>query len=443
MEKKEAPTIPTRTSSIGGTAARLQTQRKISSSLQKSYDELAEQIKSIDDDDNAQTKLEYEQAMLGLQLAKMQKEALRTEQILLQEEKELGNIPDRAFTKQQRDVFRRYISAGNDQWHYTKKKARLEDPGPVQLISGEGIGIGESLLLLYKKADGFDKTRKRPNNWRRDAIEYYSAAGSDHGRSPGIVWCHATRRWCPSRDVTAAHIVPFFLDLSTLAEILFGTKSDTLEKPGNTLMLSNILKRWFDQYHLIVVPVNPQEPTIRRWKVDIISNDIANATVYVTGNGTGITVKDIEGQELMFLNEKRPTARFLYFHFIMAMVRIKDMDRLGWQKIWAKYYDNRPFATPGPYMRRTMLLALVTHFQVTDPNVVESFLEGQGFEAPMNLTTEEVEEAARRVHAAVEESVRHAEEIERENTEEEDSDEEDPDEEDPDEEDLYRSKGLW
>jgi acyl-coenzyme A thioesterase PaaI-like protein len=54
-----------------------------------------------------------------------------------------------------------------------------------------------------------------------------------------------------------------------------------------------------------------------------------------------------------------------------------------------------------------MLLALVTHFQATNPDVVESFLEGQGFGALMNLTTEEVEEAARRVHAAVEESVRH------------------------------------
>jgi hypothetical protein len=33
--------------------------------------------------------------------------------------------------------------------------------------------------------------------------------------------------------------MPFFLDLSTLAELLSGAKCDTLGKPDNALMLAN------------------------------------------------------------------------------------------------------------------------------------------------------------------------------------------------------------
>jgi hypothetical protein len=379
--------------------------------LQKSYDTLAEQIKSCsdnEDDDARANKLEYEQAVLGLQLAKMRKETLKTERTLLKEEKEMGNIPYKIFAKRQREVSQRYISAGDELWRHIKKKARFEDPGAVRLMDGrDAAGIGESLLLLYK-GDGLDRARKHPDNRRRDAVQYYSAGGLEHGRSTNVTWCHATHRWCLNEDVKVAHL----LDLSTLAELLFGTRSDNLDKPGNALMLSRKIKGWFDQYHLVVVPVDAQESPIKRWKIDLLSNDIAKATVYIKGDSTEITGKSMDGQELMFLNEKRPTARFLYFHFIMALVRIKDTDRHGWREIWAKYYDNRPFATPGLYIRRTMLLAIVTHFEVSDSNVVASFLEEQGFEAPITLTTEEVEEVARRVHAAVEESVKHAEEIE-------------------------------
>jgi 3-phosphoglycerate kinase len=56
-------------------------------------------------------------------------------------------------------------------------------------------------------------------------------------------------------------------------------------------------------------------------------------------------------------------------------------------------------------MRRKMLVAIVSRFEDSDPAVVESFLEGQGFEIPIKLTDDEAEETARRVRAAVEEPV--------------------------------------
>ena len=58
----------------------------------------------------------------------------------------------------------------------------------------------------------------------------------------------------------------------------------------------------------------------------------------------------------------------------MALVRIKDLQRGGWRDVWAWYYEQRPFSTPGKYTRQSMLLALATHFESADMRVVESWI---------------------------------------------------------------------
>ncbi|KAK0727310.1 hypothetical protein B0T26DRAFT_128902 [Lasiosphaeria miniovina] len=99
----------------------------------------------------------------------------------------------------------------------------------------------------------------------------------------------------------------------------------------------------------------------------------------------------------------------MYFHFVMALVRIKDVKRYGWQDVWARYYQQRPFPTPGNYIRQNMLLALATHFGTADMHVVESWIKDQGFDSPLKLTDEETQEAARRVHVAVDQAIDRAE----------------------------------
>ncbi|KAK2012214.1 hypothetical protein LZ32DRAFT_605663 [Colletotrichum eremochloae] len=160
------------------------------------------------------------------------------------------------------------------------------------------------------------------------------------------------------------------------------------------------LKEWFDRYLIVIVPFEtgktPITP-IRRWRVDVVSSDIRNS-VYFNGQ----TGEKLDGKELKFLNNNRPVARFLYFHFIMALIRIKNTNRPNWQDVWARYYETRPFPTPGPYMRKSMLLALASHYSTTDLDVVNSWLKDNGFETSLQLTPDETTEAARRVLEAVE-----------------------------------------
>jgi hypothetical protein len=201
--------------------------------------------------------------------------------------------------------------------------------------------------------------------------------------------------------------VPYFLGKLSdeLAEILFGPQAQSLQRAGNALLLSNQVKKWLDTYHLVIVPVDTSEVPIMRWKVDIISPDIMN---YICSGGAR-SVKDLDGRELTFLNKKRPVSRFLYFHFIMALVRIKDVERQGWRDVWARYYEQRPFPTPGNYLRQSMLLALATHFKTADMNVIDSWISDHGFDSPLKLTDDEATEAARLVHVELQKAISRAE----------------------------------
>jgi HNH endonuclease len=412
----EAPVIPDRSSSLATVKDRYQKARKTSLTLKKSYDILSKKVDDVSGDEIASvvTGLRYEQLTLGIELAEKVQDEIRRERDVVREERAAGIISDSVAQERYRGLNRRCVSAGDDLWRHSKKKLRIDDPGAVQLMPpGGGSGIAECLLILYRKSDGQGKgaSRKRPNHWREDVEDYYLGAGEDHGKGEGLTWCHISGTWSISSNVKAAHIVPFFLNMDKLSEILFGTQSDSLEKGGNALLMSTTIEGWFDKYFIVVVPVDPKEEPITRWKTEVLSSDIKNTPcAHGIVDGKKYTGRELDGKELVFIGKARPVSRFLYFHFVMALVRIKDLERRGWQDIWARYYERRPFPTPGNYMRKAMLLALATHFEVADMKVVESWIADHGFETPLILQDDQAKEVARRVHEAVEEAVARAEE---------------------------------
>ncbi|KAK4458632.1 hypothetical protein QBC42DRAFT_185543 [Cladorrhinum samala] len=279
--------------------------------------------------------------------------------------------------------------------------------------------VAAALLALYREFDGLEKPKKRrerpSSSFRSDAIRYY-----DGGQVDGdLVWCHATGSWWAADVIEAARVVPLFAggDSDDLGEILFGSRSPPLPgDAGKSLLLVGQIKRWFDSYHLVIVPVDATENPITRWKVDVISSDIQNTRIAVPTLRGG----DLDGKELQFRNDRRPATRFMYFHFVMALVRIQHVKRPGWQDIWARYYQQRPFPAQGSYIRRCMLLALATHFGPTEMNVVESWIADHGFDSPLRLTDDESTEAARRVLLAVHKTIAHAERDGSDDDEEED-----------------------
>ncbi|KAI1820896.1 hypothetical protein F4861DRAFT_521266 [Xylaria intraflava] len=298
------------------------------------------------------------------------------------------------------------LKLGDDLWRHQKKKVRLTDPsddGTVGLLDPRPNGLSECLLTLYTKCDKADKKSNRPSGWRENALAYYKAQENVNAAPPGV-WCHISGQWHPDGSIKPAHIVPFFLDNEEIGEMLFGSRSQSLNRPGNALLLNEFIEGWFNKYLLVVVPWDPREMPIKRWRTDIISSGIENF-LYATGHYG----KELHGKGLTFLNENRPVPRFLGFHFIMVLVRIKDVRRRGWEDVWAKYYQQRPFPTPGNHMRRSLLLAVANHFGTAEMTVVESWIHDHGFDAPLQFTDDEATEVAPRVHVAVEAAVCRAE----------------------------------
>ncbi|KAI1814340.1 hypothetical protein GGS20DRAFT_585620 [Poronia punctata] len=218
--------------------------------------------------------------------------------------------------------------------------------------------------------------------------------------------------WRAKLDVKVAHIVPWFLNGEKIGPLLFGSRGDDLEGPANSLVLANTIKNWFDKYLVVVIPVSLAQP-IRRWKTELVSNSILNTAWSKQPDGTASVGRELDGKELKFRSENRPASRFLSFHFVMSLVRMKDLGRPEWEKYWAKYYGTKPFPTPGNHVRKSMLVALATHFNTTDMGVVETCISDQGFEDPTLLSSEETRAVAKEVHEAVEDAVRKTEEIER------------------------------
>ncbi|KAI1750391.1 hypothetical protein F4782DRAFT_532498 [Xylaria castorea] len=395
------------------------------SSLAGVLEKLKQQYHAIKGTPDTQATIQYEKALLGVEISTLEQQiAIMDEELLV---KEKPTMNKKAYENRQTGITDRKISAGDSLWDHTKKKARLDNPGAVSLLkpgSEAAVVVGESLLAMYRALDGVKNTsKKRTKTWRADVEKYYEATGQDN-----MTWCHACGKYRLSENIKAAHIVPFFLHLENLSTEIFGRRGYELQTPSNSLLLSGRIKCWFDKYCLVIVPVDYDETPITRWKIEIVGNSIAN-TPYedIDSSGHQSVGKDLDGKELQFLSKERPASRFLYFHFIMALVRIRDIHATGWKEVWARYFTKQPFPAPGNYLRQTMLLAISQHFQTTDVKLIESWIKGEGFEKPITLSDEEAARVANRVQAAVEEAKEgfNYEDSEDENSEDEESEDED------------------
>ncbi|PTB62961.1 hypothetical protein BBK36DRAFT_1128189, partial [Trichoderma citrinoviride] len=239
----------------------------------------------------------------------------------------------------------------------------------------EATRLGRDVVSLQRNAGilSFEVAEER----LRDLNRYHLAAGAE-------LWQHQRMRMRYTSELTS------------------------IQGPRNALLMSSRIKNCFYNHHLVVVPVDATKSPITRWRTEILYPSILQTKLC-----PGHDASSLYGRELVFLNERRQTPRYLYFHFLMALIRIRDLKDLGWQDIWARYYERCPSLTPGRHIRQSILAALATHFETADMTAVESWIADYGFESPLRLTGGEVTEAARRLHLAVEDVVSRGEEEER------------------------------
>ena len=327
---------------------------------------------------------------------------------------------DAEYRTRHKEANKRLVSLGDDLWTEQEEiKKQEEREGRVQKLGPDSRGaFVATLLALYNDPQTSRKRSSRvQSHMRSQSITKYEAKKG--ALSKGDLWCCITRRHWPQEDVRAAHIVPQSLG-PELAEYFFGSGSGLrIDTSDNCLLMHISAERSFDNGNFVLLPVDASESPILRWRIQITNTAAINSGVGAT------TLKDLDGKEAGFINNARPASRFLYYHFVVTLLRNKKHRQPGWEKFFIELPTGKPFATMGPYMRESMLLALAR--MAGDLNATEEakLLGGEGatFVEEQKLADVEETEVARR---ALE-----AHEVE----DEEDEDEEDEDEEDEDEED--------
>ncbi|KAI9763108.1 MAG: hypothetical protein M1840_000920 [Geoglossum simile] len=341
-------------------------------------------------------------------------------------------MDDRKYRAARRTVNGRIVSLGDDLWQLKRGlRAINEKDGKVALLTPDSSGAFISTLLhLYK-----DPTRSRKRSsamqseMRRSTIEAYGATRPATDDSPEKNWlrCQVTGEFFPENSVKAAHIVPASLGTELAAYIFGAEKGARLFSVDNCLILHTDIERAFDNGNFVILPVDLAETPIRRWRVAIVNDSCRNQGLYMKSvNKLG----DLDGKELAFQTPQRPAARFLYYHFVVTVLRCRQYKQPGWEGVWAALKTNRPWPTPGPYLRRSMLITLAEAIGVVDEAEIERLVESHTFRDEKRLAKDEEDEIARRVVESHEELVKAHERQDLGFYEDDEDDEEDDEEDD-------------
>ena len=186
------------------------------------------------------------------------------------------------------------------------------------------------------------------------------------------IWCCITRRYYDKDKIRAVHIVPHALGPGLVDYILGRGSGLRLDTVDNCLLMHQDAEQSFRNGHFVLTPVDTSESPILRWRIQMANLEVKN-------NDLGkVTLGEVDGKEVLFKNKNRPSVRFLYYHFIMTLIVNKGYVQPGWLKYWIELTAGRPFAAMGPYMRDSMLLALVSGAGKWNAAENAKFLAGEG-----------------------------------------------------------------
>lgn len=158
-------------------------------------------------------------------------------------------------------------------WQERKKLRVLEEAAnelPALGPDTEGV-FTAALLKLYKDPTQHSRRSKIQAQMKDEAITRYGTAKDKSAQS--AQWCAITHAYHDKENVTAGHILPFALG-SELVEYICGPGAGLrLKSADSCLLMESRVERQFDQGHFVLLPVDPTERLIKRWKVQITNDD--------------------------------------------------------------------------------------------------------------------------------------------------------------------------
>ena len=234
-------------------------------------------------------------------------------------------------------------------------------------------------LLLDRLDKPETRSSRQQSTFRGLLIEEYEAK---HPEDDGI-WCPVLKKFFCPMMIRAVHIIPYKLGQKRMETIFGPDSAHELYSARNGLLLHGSVEDKFDRHLLIIVPDTPipANGPIIRWRLRVLDQTILDQEVKWTGdlsarsNHSPITYRELDGELLQFRSKRtRPAARYLYFHYVVALLQARRHRRQGWLQ---QQTAELAWATPGRYMLRSMMPALAEsagHSVDSDTRVFEQHI---------------------------------------------------------------------
>ncbi|KAL4778506.1 hypothetical protein BJX76DRAFT_352568 [Aspergillus varians] len=186
------------------------------------------------------------------------------------------------------------------------------------------------------------------------------------------LWCPILGEWFDTDNVQAAHLFPHMHGQAVMDGIFGRREPPELFSARNGILVTRSMERWFDSGKFVIVPDLPDKPPLaellawvqgdtRQYRFKIIDPKWERLDHPACQGFTNKTWRSLDGKKLEFRSSFRPAARYLYFHYCIQVLRQAwGHNGYGASVPILKKETGRSFwGTPGKYMPKNMLLALV------------------------------------------------------------------------------------
>ncbi|KAF4867879.1 hypothetical protein CGCSCA1_v012953 [Colletotrichum siamense] len=263
----------------------------------------------------------------------------------------------------------------------------------VQAARSRDWSYIDLLISRYLPVHGAVKSVKSTNSdarrpqFRKALIEASGSLSSD-GKS---LWCPISKAFWPAIALTAGHVVKVNVG-DNVAFALFGTpedeKSHIWSKKNGILMLEEYEEAWDAGRFVIVPKLRDDGSEDETLKIIVLDRSLLDEKAAINRPWG----KALDGLELQFKTNLRPLKRYLYFKFVMTMLRRQRGEAPGAAQDRYKAGDiaKKLWMTPGGYLKDSTLYALSRQAGVMEDEKAIEFWNLMSKPEPVSELAEEV-----------------------------------------------------
>ncbi|KAH0551257.1 hypothetical protein GP486_007449 [Trichoglossum hirsutum] len=304
----------------------------------------------------------------------------------LKESWEAGMITGDEFKAQGKDIWRKRLRLNKERTALEERRQAIIEQistGNPRFEAAYSAAIMTNFTIHSGPPPLERRNKHRHADWKDHLRGYYNSVSTSGSTSTsgepvpkGWVWCPILKTYGEPFTRCAAHIIPHFVGYENVAWILgdegnTGAGSSHIWSFKNGLVISKILEQKFDRGDFVIVPIPTEIGAPQRLRFVLLNTTYSHHTI----SESKMHYSELDGTELEFKGDGRPGLRHLYWHYVTSILRSVKWGKTGWDDLKARFPDRPIWATPGPYLRRSMLRQLAIAIGDYEPEELE-FQEG-------------------------------------------------------------------